>query len=140
MAGMFELFIDADNCFRFRLKGPDGAVVAVSKGFPDKPAAVAGIAAVREYAGMGLITDLTAGPARRFAGRATPVIPVQPAAPADPAREPAGAPSVPASAPATVRSTTTVSRARALGPGDRVGCSGSFPFRGQPVGSGRGMP
>lgn len=58
MAGTFELFVDADACFRFRLRSPDGAVLAVSKGFADKPAAVAGISAVREYAGMGLISDL----------------------------------------------------------------------------------
>lgn len=32
--------------------------MAVSRSFPDKQAAVAGIGAVREYAGMGHITDL----------------------------------------------------------------------------------
>lgn len=58
MTGMFEVFIDEDMCFRFRLKAPDGTVVAVSRSFPDKSAAVSGISAVREYAGMGLITDL----------------------------------------------------------------------------------
>ncbi|MGY3317064.1 YegP family protein [Arthrobacter sp. TE12232] len=58
MAGTFELFVDVDACFRFRLRGPDGAVLAVSTAFVDKPAAVAGITAVREYAGMGLISDL----------------------------------------------------------------------------------
>ena len=42
----------------FRLKAPDGTVLAVSQSFPDKPAAVAGISAVHEHAGMGLITDL----------------------------------------------------------------------------------
>ena len=62
MAGTFELFVDADACFRFRLRAPDGAVLAVSKGFADKPAAVAGITAVREYAGMGLISDLCPEP------------------------------------------------------------------------------
>jgi len=58
MTGMFELFIDEDTRFRFRLKAPDGTVVAVSQSFPDKSAAVSGISDVREYAGMGLITDL----------------------------------------------------------------------------------
>jgi len=57
MAGMFELFIDAESAFRFRLTAPDGTVMAVSKPFTTKTDAVAGIAAVREYAGMGLITD-----------------------------------------------------------------------------------
>lgn len=57
MAGMFELFVDAESAFRFRLTAPDGTVMAVSKPFDTKTDAVAGIAAVREYAGMGLITD-----------------------------------------------------------------------------------
>lgn len=57
MAGMFELFIDAESAFRFSLTAPDGTVMAVSKPFTTKTDAVAGIAAVREYAGMGLITD-----------------------------------------------------------------------------------
>lgn len=62
MAGMFELFIDSDSSFRFRLTAPDGTVMALSKSFPDKRAAVAGIADVREYAGMGHITELPAPP------------------------------------------------------------------------------
>src|SRR5215218_2193118 len=58
MAGIFELFLDSESRFRFRLKGPDGTVIAVSRGLDEKSAAVAGITAVREYAGMGLISDL----------------------------------------------------------------------------------
>ena len=58
MAGKFELFMDAESKFRFRLRAPDGTEMAVSTAFGDKSAAVAGIAAVRECAGMGLITDL----------------------------------------------------------------------------------
>jgi uncharacterized protein YegP (UPF0339 family) len=58
MAGKFEMFLDRESNFRFRLKAPDGTVMAESAAFSDKPAAVAGIAAVRECAGMGLITDL----------------------------------------------------------------------------------
>lgn len=57
MAGMFELFVDTQSAFRFRLTAPDGTVMAVSKPFETKADAVAGIAAVREYAGMGLIID-----------------------------------------------------------------------------------
>ncbi|MGM9472965.1 YegP family protein [Pseudarthrobacter sp. YS3] len=59
MAGMFEVFVDADSLFRFRLMGPDGTVMAVSEAFADKPAVAAGIAAVRECAGTGLVTDLS---------------------------------------------------------------------------------
>ena len=62
MAGKFELFLDAESKFRFRLKAPDGTVMAVSEAFRDKSAAVAGIAAVRECAGMGLISDLCSEP------------------------------------------------------------------------------
>ena len=60
MAGMFELFVDAESAFRFRLTAPDGTVMAVSKPFATKTDAVAGIAAGREYAGMGLIADHSA--------------------------------------------------------------------------------
>lgn len=58
MAGTFEVFMDGASNFRFRLTAPDGTVVAESAAFADKPAAVAGIAAVRECAGTGLVTDL----------------------------------------------------------------------------------
>ena len=61
MAGLFELFLDAHSRYRFRLKAPDGTVMAVSKAFDDKPSAVSGIRHVREYAGTGLIRDLSAG-------------------------------------------------------------------------------
>ncbi len=58
MAGNFEVFVDADSLYRFRLLGPDGTVMAVSQAFEDKPAVKAGIDAVRECAGTGLVTDL----------------------------------------------------------------------------------
>ena len=60
MTGMFELFTDSDTSYRFRLTAPDGTVMALSRPFPDLPAAVAGIAAVREYAGMGLVSEISA--------------------------------------------------------------------------------
>ncbi|MDF9751932.1 DUF1508 domain-containing protein [Arthrobacter sp. ES3-54] len=60
MTGMFELFTDSDTSYRFRLTAPDGTVMALSRPFPDLPSAVAGIAAVREYAGMGLVTEIEA--------------------------------------------------------------------------------
>ena len=59
MTGMFELFTGSDASYRFRLTAPDGTVMALSKRFPDKPSAVAGIAAVREYAGMGLVSEIS---------------------------------------------------------------------------------
>ena len=61
MTGSFELFEAENGYFRFRVTAPNGSVVALSTDFPDKRAAVAGIEAMREYAGMGLITDLCPG-------------------------------------------------------------------------------
>lgn len=56
MTGTFELFNNGTS-FGFRLKSPDGAVLAVSDQFLDKASAVQAIRAVREYAAMGLIAD-----------------------------------------------------------------------------------
>lgn len=64
VAGMFELFLDADASFRFQLTAPDGAVLAVSRAFPDKDAAIRGIAAAREYAGMGHVRELPSSAAQ----------------------------------------------------------------------------
>ncbi|MFF1254069.1 YegP family protein [Pseudarthrobacter sp. NPDC058329] len=73
MAGKFEAFLDQDSFFRFRLLAPDGAVMAVSGPFDSKSALAAGIAAVRECAGTGLVTDLCpAGTAARQAPAAAP--------------------------------------------------------------------
>jgi uncharacterized protein YegP (UPF0339 family) len=67
MAGLFELFVDEQSRFRFRLLDAEGVVMAVSSGFADKSAAVAGIEAVRECAGMGLISDASGqGPVRTW--------------------------------------------------------------------------
>lgn len=71
MAGKFEAFMDSDSTFRFRLLAPDGAVVALSGPYPDKAALAAGIAAVRECAGTGLVTDLCP------AGAAKPQVPAK---------------------------------------------------------------
>lgn len=71
MTGTFELFTD-NQYFRFRLTAPDGTVMALSQPFPDKATAVAGITAVREYAGMGLITDLCPHIPLRHSGNAQP--------------------------------------------------------------------
>ena len=74
MAGKFELFVDARERYRFRLKAADGTVMAVSKDFETKRAAVVGIREVRACAGMGLITDLC--PSRpAVSGRAPEISP-----------------------------------------------------------------
>ena len=58
MAATFELFHDGDASFGFKLKAPDGTLLALSGQFSDKASAVEGIRVVRECAGTGLITDL----------------------------------------------------------------------------------
>ena len=78
MTGTFEVFADEEMYIRFRLTAPDGTVLAFSGRFPDKRAAAAGIAAVRECAGMGLITDLCPKSPSGLEG---------PGAPADSARD-----------------------------------------------------
>ncbi|CAN7372601.1 MULTISPECIES: YegP family protein [Pseudarthrobacter] len=78
MAGKFEAFVDSDSSFRFRLLAPDGAVMAVSGPYQDKAALAAGIAAVRECAGTGLVTDLCSTP-----GAATRQAPARVPAPAE---------------------------------------------------------
>ncbi|WP_035743449.1 YegP family protein [Arthrobacter sp. MA-N2] len=104
MAGMFELFIDEDMCFRFRLKSPCGDVVAVSRSFPDKLAAVSGIRAVREYAGMGLITDLC------------PEVPVQPSSAAPQAPDTRQRPWAPAECLPEIRRTSAAGSYRPADP------------------------
>ncbi|AUZ33474.1 hypothetical protein C3B78_02590 [Arthrobacter sp. PGP41] len=92
MAGKFEAFVDSDAYFRFRLLAPDGAVVAVSGPYEDKHALAAGIAAVRECAGTGLVTDLCpAGVAVRQAAADVRVrVPVPAGVDCDGPRVPAG--------------------------------------------------
>jgi uncharacterized protein YegP (UPF0339 family) len=73
MAGKFEAFVDHNSFFRFRLLGPDGSIMAISGPFDTKSALAAGIAAVRECAGTGLVTDLCpAGTVTRQAPVAAP--------------------------------------------------------------------
>ncbi|MGX1162554.1 hypothetical protein FBY31_3385 [Arthrobacter sp. SLBN-100] len=73
MAGKFEAFVDHDSFFRFRLLAPDGTIMAVSGPFDSKSSLAAGIAAVRECAGTGLVTDLC--PAGTLAPQAPAVVP-----------------------------------------------------------------
>lgn len=90
MAGKFEAFVDQDSYFRFRLLAPDGTVMAVSGPFEDKSALAAGISAVRECAGTGLVTDLCpAGTVTRPASAVTPAaVPAMPQPDCDDRRVP----------------------------------------------------
>lgn len=58
MAGQFELFVDEASEVRFRMIAPDGTELGVSRPYPDTSAAAAGIEAMRECAGTGLISNL----------------------------------------------------------------------------------
>ncbi|WP_458780916.1 YegP family protein [Arthrobacter sp. D3-16] len=89
MAGKFEAFVDQDSFFRFRLLAPDGSVMAVSGPFEDKAALVSGIAAVRECAGTGLVTDLCPAGATVRAPAAAPVASAPAAADCEDRRNPA---------------------------------------------------
>ncbi len=91
MAGKFEAFVDQDSYFRFRLLAPDGTVMAVSGPFEDKASLAAGISAVRECAGTGLVTDLCpAGAVARTAPAAAPAVAQAAAADCEDRRTPAG--------------------------------------------------
>jgi uncharacterized protein YegP (UPF0339 family) len=87
MAGMFEVFVDSNALFRFRLKAADGTVMAVSEAFADKPAVAAGIAAMRECAGTGLVTDLSRIAAQPVAAPAPAAAPAAAAGAVQPACE-----------------------------------------------------
>jgi hypothetical protein len=67
MAGEFQLFMDEESKVRFRMIGPDGSVLAVSRSYPDTKEAAAGVAEIRECAGTGLISNLCPGAARETA-------------------------------------------------------------------------
>ena len=59
MAAKFELYMDADDCFRFRLVALDGTVMLTSEAFAHEDVAIAGIWTVREAAAAGRVVDLT---------------------------------------------------------------------------------
>ncbi|HEV7167753.1 MAG TPA: DUF1508 domain-containing protein [Micrococcaceae bacterium] len=60
MTGTFELIVNNQGDFRFRILSGSGDVLAESGPYFDKDGAVKGIDSVRESASMALITDHTA--------------------------------------------------------------------------------
>lgn len=54
----FEIFNGEDGQFYFRLKAPNGEVVAVSEGYTQKHNAKNGIEAIKQYASKAKIVDL----------------------------------------------------------------------------------
>lgn len=59
MAGKFEVFADAAEKFRWRLKAGNGEVIAQSQAYTSKDAAKKGIASVQANAAGASIVDLT---------------------------------------------------------------------------------
>ncbi|WP_142060053.1 YegP family protein [Pseudarthrobacter sp. B4EP4b] len=57
MTGTFEIYTVDHALYAFRLKAPDGTVLAVSGHYSDKQSAVQGIRRTRECAAAGLIAD-----------------------------------------------------------------------------------
>ncbi|GAB2445637.1 YegP family protein [Nocardia tengchongensis] len=59
MSGKFELFADAADKFRWRLKAGNGEVIAQSQAYASKDAAKKGIASVQTNAAGAAVADLT---------------------------------------------------------------------------------
>ncbi|MFB8004965.1 YegP family protein [Nocardia sp. NPDC056000] len=59
MAGKFELFADAADKFRWRLKAGNGEVIAQSQAYASKEAAKKGIASVQTNSAGAALVDLT---------------------------------------------------------------------------------
>ena len=57
----FEIFADTRKEFRFRLKAPNGEIIAQSQGYASRTGALEGIASVRHNAPLAKQVDLTKG-------------------------------------------------------------------------------
>lgn len=55
----FEIYKDASGQFRFRLKAPNGEIIAVGEAYTTKDACKNGIASVKENAPKAETVDLT---------------------------------------------------------------------------------
>jgi len=59
VAPQFEIYKDTAGGYRFRLRAPNGEVIAVSEGYESKSGCKNGIASVKENAPKAIIQDLT---------------------------------------------------------------------------------
>lgn len=59
MAAKFEIFKDANNKYRFRLKAANGEIIAASEAYNSKDACLNGITSVKNNAVEARIEDLT---------------------------------------------------------------------------------
>jgi len=55
----FEIFKDTAGEYRFRLRAPNGEIIAASEGYTAKSSCKNGIASVKENAPKAIIQDLT---------------------------------------------------------------------------------
>jgi len=62
--GKFEIYKDQAAQYRFRLKAPDGEIIATGEGYITKQSCLDGISAVRKYAPTAPVVDLTQPPFR----------------------------------------------------------------------------
>lgn len=56
--GTFEIFKGSDEHFYFRLKAPNGEIIAQSQGYASKQGAEKGISSVQEYAAAASVVTL----------------------------------------------------------------------------------
>jgi hypothetical protein len=54
----FEIFIDKKDEYRFRLKAPNGEIIATSEGYSTKHECINGIESVRENAPIAKIVEV----------------------------------------------------------------------------------
>lgn len=57
--GEFEIYKDKSKEYRFRLRAPNGEIVAASEGYKSRASCIGGIVAIRKYAPGAVIQDLT---------------------------------------------------------------------------------
>lgn len=59
MAANYEIFKDQKKKFRFRLKAPNGEIIAASEAYNAKDSCIKGLNAVKKYAAKAGVKDLT---------------------------------------------------------------------------------
>jgi hypothetical protein len=59
--GKFEIFRAVNGSYYFRLKSPNGEIICTSEGYTSKQGAQNGVHAVKTYAPLAPVIDLTAG-------------------------------------------------------------------------------
>jgi len=57
--GKFEIYKDVAGEYRFRLKAPNGEIIAISEGYTTKYSCQQGVDAVKKYAPSATTSDLT---------------------------------------------------------------------------------